>query len=825
MELAISQNPFSIYRGTNISDDWYFKMKEYSEEIQSVVTKLNELQLAIEEEKNFVVSQIEEKFSQEKEPKLLNLKRDVHNLRRVRLQKYSGDVCLQQLLTLLKQQEEIKTSLTETYMEAVQKSRTVLQEEIANEQLKKTILFFNRTIYKNVEKYLSKPIDQHNKKDKKLDNFIINLLMRSSMKTSPFSYLTKTGSTGNRFSITKEVNVELNHALLFRIFLESIRSDAGALKKIPVQVSKFGQRDNKIFFVTQENVPQSRKIYETSDKLVEMKIDEKVIEYLKEQQGQTIIYEEFEQFLKQHTLYSSYELEVFKKLVSTKVLVQKVTVVAERGLVKQIIEYLNDNQICETLREQFQFIEEKQRAFEIAEVEERLSIWQDIEAIIKQLSESIPSFGTEILYEDVLFGSKENKSNIDDIKDKFSQTFFQEMTSFLLLFDVNIRVQYEVAALYKEKYGNEMISLSDSNLLNQVFFEKLRYFFPYFQDMDYRYTNAIAPEVKLLDDLRDEFKESFLDYLETNDSSEIDFQKVIAPFSKRIPDSIKSGNEFSMTFFYQLYQDKVILNDIYDGQEKFLSRFKDFFGDLENSKDYKEYVEKNYYDKNYYEVTELFGFNGGIHDRVYNQKLNLELGNQRFSDTEHPNVSDFSVMYDQRSNKLQILDHAGQKARVAYKSSLVPVFLPGVLSVLLLLFQSGRINFDINYFLKKRTELPRINFENIVLYRKKWNLKLADLNKLVEQSEDDIALYLSCNEYFKEQELPETFFLKKYRLGEEISAMKPMFIDIKVPALFKHFISEIKGEQALEPLYYIEEVVPKFENELREYVVEYTIDN
>ncbi|MFD1900433.1 hypothetical protein GQR36_11325 [Enterococcus termitis] len=191
----------------------------------------------------------------------------------------------------------------------------------------------------------------------------------------------------------------------------------------------------------------------------------------------------------------------------------------------------------------------------------------------------------------------------------------------------------------------------------------------------------------------------------------------------------------------------------------------------------------------------MFGFNGGIHDRVYTQKLNLELGNQRFSDTEHPSVSDFSVMYDQSSSKLKVLDHEGQKARVAYKSSLVPVFLPGVLSVLLLLFQSGRINFDINYFLKKRTEMPRINFENVVLYRKKWNLQLADLNKLVEQSEDDIALYLNGNEYFKEQELPKTFFLKKYRLGEEISAMKPMFIDIKVPALFKHFISEIKGSR------------------------------
>lgn len=825
MTITVTQNPFSVYRGTNTSDQWYFEMRDKAKEIHTFIDEINKIHEKIEREKENVVSQIEEEFSLQKDPKLLNLKRDVHNLRSVRLKKYEGPILLSRLVELLNQLDLYQEMLQQSYEEAVVKSREILQREIANDQLQKTVLFFNQTIYKNIEKYLSKPVQTHNKKEKKLDNFIINLLMRSSMKTSPFSYLTQTGSSGNRFLIKKKANIELNHALLFRIFLEIIRSDKEALEKIPVHVSKFGQRDSKIFYVTQENVPQSKKIYETRDKLVEMGIAEEVIQFLKKNQGQTIFYKDFAQFLRENELYSEHELDVFKRLVSTKILVQKITVNAKRNLVEEMIAYLKEEGICEDLSLQLQFMNELKKKFEEAGTNERLVLWKKIEDVIKNLSENIPNFGTEILYEDILFDAQNNKSSLKDIENKFSNHFFEEITAFLLLFDVNIRVQYEVAALYKKLYGDSETSLSDSNLLNNVFFEKLRYFFPYFQDMDYRYDEAIAPEIKILDDLRDEFKAFFSQYLDENNTKEIDFQELIKPFSKKIPEYIKYGNEFSMTFFYQLFQDKVILNDIYDGQEKFLSRFKDFFENLNDDLLYQEYVQKNYYEKNYYEVTELFGFNGGIHDRYYDQKLNLEFGNQRFHDVGHPSISEFSVKYDEQTKKLKVLDPQKKEAKVAYKSSLVPVFLPGVLSVLLLLFQSGRINFDINYFLKKRSDMPRIIFENIVMYRKKWNLKLEDFANINKEASNELELYLLINDYFLNKQLPKTFFLKKYRRGEEISAMKPLFIDITVPILFKHFINEIIHEENQDPMFYIEEVLPEFENKLKEYVVEYTIDN
>ncbi|XRD24229.1 hypothetical protein AABM34_18055 [Lysinibacillus fusiformis] len=90
MTIIVTQNPFSIYRGTNTSDQWYFEMREKAKEIQSAKEAIDNVHAKIEREKEMVVSQIEEEFSLQKDPKLLNLKRDVHNLRSIRLRKYSG---------------------------------------------------------------------------------------------------------------------------------------------------------------------------------------------------------------------------------------------------------------------------------------------------------------------------------------------------------------------------------------------------------------------------------------------------------------------------------------------------------------------------------------------------------------------------------------------------------------------------------------------------------------------------------------------------------------------------------------------------------------
>lgn len=54
--------------------------------------------------------------------------------------------------------------------------------------------------------------------------------------------------------------------------------------------------------------------------------------------------------------------------------------------------------------------------------------------------------------------------------------------------------------------------------------------------------------------------------------------------------------------------------------------------------------------------------------------------------------------------------------------------------------------------------MPRISFENIVMYRKKWNIKHEDIERISKDAANEVELYSLINNYFQDRDLPETFF-------------------------------------------------------------------
>lgn len=827
MTSTISKNPFSLYRGSDISDQWYFDMKDETNELIQSIQLLEITVVELEDEKLKLIDFLESEFHKTKDTLILNIKRDVHNNRLNKLIKYPEN-CLTKLrlnkfIELLKREELINNKLLESYKKSYDNSRKILQREISNEELRKTIIFFNKNIYYNIDKYLDVNTNDHNKRLRKLDGFIINLLVRSSMKTSPFSFLTKTGTLSKNYTPDKLVNVEINHSLMYRILIEYLRNDEDAIKKVPVLVSRFGVKDSKILFITQENVKQSKKIFETRDRFIEFPLDIKLIDFLKKSENKVLYYEDFEKYLKDNALYENNEFDVYKSLVKYKILIQKIAVENKRYLIPEIIKFLKKYDICPKLSESLLDIEDNREKFETASVSERLKIWSNIDNSVKSLCAELPSFDTDLLYEDVVFPIYKNDENNVKENIEFSKGFFEGLLDLILLFDVNIRYKFEVASIFKNIYGSSEVNLYDSNLLNNVFFNPFRHFVQYFKNMNYRYKNGFSPEVKILDDIKEEFLDCF-DNLIQNDESCIDIGSIIKKFSNKIPKYIKDNNEYSVTLFYQLMGEDIVLNDVYDGQEKFLSRFKDFFKNINLDPDYKEYIFKNYTNKNYYEVTDLFGFNGGIHERTYNKKFNLNIGYQRFIDESCDGIEDFKVKYDEKTKRIIFLDKENIESKICYKSSLVPIFLPGILSVFLLMFQSGRLNFDINHFCRGKKHVNRIYLDNVIISREKWILNINEIQNVVQNSKTDIDLYLNIRNYFTKTGLPKKFFLKKFREEEEFLLIKPMFIDIEVPLIMKTFVSQISNYFEKEASFYIEEVLPEFQGNLTEYMVEYTID-
>lgn len=827
MTSTISKNPFSLYRGSDISDKWYFDMKDETNELIQSIQLLEITVVELEDEKIKLIAFLESEFHKTKDTLILNIKRDVHNNRLNKLIKYPEN-CLTKLrldkfIELLKREELINNKLLESYKKSYDNSRKILQREISDEELRKTIIFFNKNIYYNIDKYLDVNTNDHNKRLRKLDGFIINLLVRSSMKTSPFSFLTKTGTLSKNYTPEKLVNVEINHSLMYRILIEYLRNDEDSIKKVPVLVSRFGVKDSKILFITQENVKQSKKIFETRDRFIEFPLDIKLIDFLKKSENKVLYYEDFEKYLKDNNLYENNEFDVYKSLVKYKILIQKIAVENKRYLIPEIIKFLKKYDICPKLSESLLYIEDNREKFETASVSERLQIWSNIDNSVKSLCAELPSFDTDLLYEDVIFPIYKNDEKNVKENIEFSKDFFEGLLDLILLFDVNIRYKFEVAHIFKNIYGSNEVNLYDSNLLNNVFFSPFRYFVPYFKNMNYRYKNGVSPEVKILDDIKEEFLDCF-DNLIKNDESCIDIGSIIKKFSNKIPKYIKDNNEYSVTLFYQLMGEDIILNDVYDGQEKFLSRFKDFFKNINLDPDYKEYIFKNYTNKNYYEVTDLFGFNGGIHERTYDKKFNLNIGYQRFIDESCDGIEDFKVKYDEKTKRVIFLDKENIESKICYKSSLVPIFLPGILSVFLLMFQSGRLNFDINHFCRGKKHVNRIYLDNVIISREKWILNINEIQNVVQNSKTDMDLYLNIRKYFIETGLPKKFFLKKFREEEEFLLIKPMFIDIEVPLIMKTFVSQISNYFEKDASFYIEEVLPEFQGSLTEYMVEYTID-
>ncbi|SIT87205.1 lantibiotic dehydratase [Edaphobacillus lindanitolerans] len=823
MNTEVLKNPIVLYRGSDIPKDWYERMSAQSEPIRDLIRELEETGKRAEAALDEAVSRLERLFAETKNPDLLNLKRDLFNKRlgklRNALEKPGPAGMLEAIRTYVERETEHEAAMDEYregYRQSMTANRQALWESAADEDLAKSIAFYNDEIYEKLGRYLSAEPDAHNKKLKKLDFFLMKLLVRGSMKTSPFSYLTKTGLAGQEdLEFERRSFCEMNHSIMLKIVHQFIRTDPDALRNIPVKVERFGVRGGRIYYVSQHSVDHSRKVFETSDKFVEYSLHPKLIRFLSGQKQKTLTYEAFAEQAAKIPEYRGEEGALFAKLISLKLLRQQAGLSNDRGILGSAKELFRTFGIGERLLPQLDELDTELEAFESKPAFERIRHWKRIRELVRDMSPESDA-GRELVYEDVIFG----RTKPDLVSGLVDGEFMKTLGDFLLLFDVNVRVQYEIGCLFSDKYGHEARPLTDSRLLNEVFFKKIHHFYPYYQDQRYRYQEAVSDEVRLLDRLRDEFLDEFEGLLEAmSGEAEVEAGELIRAYSGRIPDYIKRDTDVSSSLFLQYAgAGTVVLNDVYDGHEKFISRFKDFFGPAGTNPDYEEYVDRVFRDRNYYEVDELFGFNGGIHYRKDLKTAKLEVGYRQFSDDGGHPVADMTVRYDPDTRKLDFLDRDGRSCRITYKSSLVPIFLPGILSVMLHLFQSGRLNFDLASLARPYSRAPRIRMGNVVLSRRKWRLDTEKLTQLIRGAADAEELYLNVNRYFDEQQLPKRFFLKYFRNEGEFTVEKPMFFDVTVPLLLKFFANELKDGA------YLEELLPDADIPLNEFLVEYSLE-
>lgn len=831
MKSKIYKNPMILFRGSDVSKNWYHELQSNYNKIDEIQDKIDSLQLKIITLRDRLTDQIQIIFHDTKENYYLNLKRDIFNERIEKLKNSLSKITIidlkkavEEYYSLLKEREELKKHYESEFESIYNHEREILKKNINNEEILKSIIFLNKSIYDKMDKFLDLPTASHSSKLRKLDFILIKMLIRASMKTSPFSYFTKTGIVSHDLSIEKSQTayVELNHGVLLEIIHNFLRNDQKSLEALPVKIDTFGVRDSKVYYVSQMSVKQSQKIFETSDKFVEFSLDSDVIKYLESNKEKIITYKDFYNELQKINAYNGNEFVLFKKLVNLKLFKQVVDIHDERGLLRVIIDFLKKHNIGDEIIPKLIKLDAEVEGFRVNSHKDRIKNWNNIRDLLRELSDNEVSIGNEILYEDITF--KETKPNL--LKDKIDEEYLKAMADFILLFDVNIRVQYELAALFYNKYGNEEIYLGNSTMLNEVFFSTIHNFYTYYRDQYYCYKDAIAEEVHLLDKLKLEFLNEFTDYVNNTSLDQIDIKPIILKYCNLIPSKVKKNSKISYSLFVQdTGGSEVVVNDVYDGQEKFIARFKDFFEKHQQTEEYSQYINDAFNNKNFYEVSETFGFNGGLHKLKNHKSVNLNIGYQRFVNRDNETLTNFSVKYDPLTKKLDFLDSNKESFNIIYKSSLVPIFLPGILSIMLYMFQSGRFNFNVPPLFKGNFVVPRLSFNNMIISRKKWNIDISELNLLLSEGSDKASIkYQKVLDYFKKLGMPLKFFLKHYRDGKELSVEKPMFFDLKSPLLFKFFVNELGSAIEKNKKVYFEEVLPEIDYELNEYIFEYTFE-
>ena len=112
---------------------------------------------------------------------------------------------------------------------------------------------------------------------------------------------------------------------------------------------------------------------------------------------------------------------------------------------------------------------------------------------------------------------------------------------------------------------------------------------------------------------------------------------------------------------------------------------------------------------------------------------------------------------------------------------------------------------------QEKVVVPRLCFEKVdfILSRKKWYLTCEKLHTILQKDTSMGQKWLEVIEYFEEEELPLSFFVKDffetYNQDSELLKTKPLYINFESFLSFKAFVGLVKKKDKI----LIEEVLPE----------------
>ncbi|MEB2300174.1 hypothetical protein LAV72_11140 [Lysinibacillus xylanilyticus] len=812
-------NPFILVRRNTLPKTSIELEKK--KEICLLFEKMKTNDLLFLENKESAIELLEKKIAKSFDNNLLNLKRIIFN---ENYKKYINFIEkndrledeVKQALRKLQKYWEMKNLLNQEYHALYEdlnvESRETLHLAANSKFIQDYLLMIQPNIYPKLKSYKETDVQDHKSRARKLDDTLFKVLARASIKTSPFANMTRVGLVEQTRSIKSNLGkldlnanfaneIKINYTFLNRLIFEFLLQEDDFYLLTNYRTPPLSIENQKnaaiVNFVSTQDERKSAKIFETSEVLKKLKIPT-----------------ELAAFLKKNSVKRDFDLSDISKALDNKLSNKELIALARKyveiGLLVPTIGFsqCDDNEFfSEIINIGKKFLKEKnlnrlhniidqliitkEKLHTVNSIEERNSIYRELETYLNTNDETknIGMCVNHIFYEDGIITDKIPVINLYSQSDLDILSNLQKIT---LLFDVSVRMRLELG---------ERVSQRGVNSLNSDFFtllfETSKDILSYWSDPLYIGDNIKSIWIKKLDSLKIGFINELQELVSTSDVS-VDITNLVNNYVEKIPQQLISRTDLSSSFFIQKNGDQLIINNIYDGQEKYKARFMDYFKEyLENDANYKLFEQEYYLNQGYYEYTENFGFNGNIKSIYLPRRVTtVGTGRKRFSQIakNFTEIEEFGVTIDPVCHFITFFDRAtNADIKVLFRGSLIPTAMPGYISTLLQLFSSGRMTFKFSD-LACNDSGPRLTMGNVIISRKKESLsKYRDL--FLADDVDGPEYHRKINEYFWKNNLATKFFVvakrdfsdKQFKFVD----FKPFYVDVANPISLRIFVKEI----------------------------------
>lgn len=788
----------------------------YDNKIVASINEYNQAKDNLKKVSQETVIELESIFSKTKNNRILNIKRKIFNLKKVDFHSIPEEV-ENETQDYVKAYNEIENH--QKYLVNLIKRMDLEHQNKIWDIYKKSSLIKNplplvnyNIIYK-LQKYLNTEPKNQSKKTKKINGTLLNIITRSTYKTSPFSSFTSIDIKQFR---KKEENtkgydykIEINYFILQKI-IELISMDKEILPNLSFYYNGNKINENQIDFIKRYDINRG-KIHKNIEKKFSL-TNSSLLDDL-EKQKQPMNYLDLLNLLKNYI--PQYNIEnvayefIKKGIVETDFILNEYVPNVLDEFYKVLNSIRHQSSKVNIILKYVKELEIKMSEYELSSYEERFEIYKEMVGILREIGSILDyNFIEEnIFYEDYLVNSSEKHLEIDQsLKDSLDSV--QKLS---LILSIPIQFKFEFANRFNEIYGNGIIGINNHEV-RDLFTKEVAKFDNWSQVLK-PLNNLKSSKARLIEEIKKEIKE-YINDKKNEEEISIDSKQVNIWFYKIFHDF--RLEVISSTALIQKSKNGYVLNKLYAGNLKLFIRYFKYIKSIYNDRDFRHYI-KNLYPENTYEVRENFGFNANHHEPFISKMISS-------LPTSKDNLSYFDIYYkyNNENKMLDVVTEEQQKVTIDYIGSLVDYMLPPTIRMATTTISP---RFDASFFdvwnentKKQKREhflietIPRMNLGSLTISRKKWLISSQNVKMDYKSLEEWYIELINC---FNENNIPLEFFIKKQINFNEINPIelrktdtKPQYINLNSPLYIKIIYTMFKTGV----IFVIEEFYPEKTN-------------